>query len=41
VPYAANFSVARGGVPRWPRDDVAPGEPPPYDVEGVEDTTRG
>ena len=35
VGYAANFSVRRGGVPKWPRDDVAKDEPPPYDVGGV------
>ena len=39
VPYAANFSVARGGLPRLPagtEDDV-----PPYDVDLSADTTRG
>jgi hypothetical protein len=35
VGYEANFSVRRGGVPKWPRDDVAQGEAPPYDVGGV------
>jgi hypothetical protein len=35
VPYAANFSVARGGLPVWPRADATPGEAPPYDVADV------
>jgi hypothetical protein len=39
VPYAANFSVARGGLPQLPAgvdDDV-----PPYDVDLSADAPRG
>lgn len=41
VPYAANFSVQRGGVPVWPRPDTSPDEPPPYDVPDDSDVTLG
>jgi hypothetical protein len=39
VPYAANFSVARGGLPQLPAgvdDDV-----PPYDVDLSTDAPHG
>ncbi len=35
VPYAANFSVARGGIPVWPRPDAE--EEPPYVVKDAEE----
>ena len=39
VPYAANFSVARGGIPLLPAgaEDAAP----PYDVDLDADAARG
>ena len=33
VPYAANFDVRRGGIPKWPPEGVEEGAPPPYDVD--------
>ena len=33
VPYAANFDVARGGIPKWPPEGADDGAPPPYSVD--------